>query len=73
MVWDNFKDDPNILAAKIDEFVGISLHKALFKDNAKKGSRISDKNTSAQNNNRISKRNRKIYRNLRRRYPYARC
>lgn len=55
-VWDDFKEDQNILAAKLDKFVGISLHK---RDNAIKGSRIPVKNVErAQNNNRTK--NKKI-------------
>lgn len=72
-MWDNFKGEQNILATKIDKFVGTSLQKVLFKDNAKKGNRIPDKNISAQNYNRYNYKKNKVDRNLRRRYLYARC
>lgn len=72
-VWDDSKDDHIILAAKLDNFVGTSLYRALLNGSEIVGSRIPKRKVGivkkSYNNNK--NKNKRTDRNPRRRYLYV--
>jgi actin-related protein len=72
-MWENFKGNHKILAAKLDTFVGTSRQRKLMTYN-KEGDRPPKQKANVKERfNNYKRKNSKVERNQRRRYQCARC